>query len=306
MWTTATLDVQQGGQSVGGLGLVGGTFPMTVTPGFQVAWAPPASQSPGDFTVVLNNFNPAATPASKTRYLALCGNPKAALTVAVNGLACPNPAACAALVNDGVTLGSAGTTGNPSAVAGPAYYVLAPGAQTPAQGATFTATDQGDYGLGVVVPYAFTATNDPVCTDPANSALFSIVPPTPYHSCAMGKVTAGFGAASFQVEQPANTKVADGSLAGSVLVDQPIVLRFTGRLASGYSPELNFNIPGITSFSQAWCNYTGWPTTPPVCTIPALDAGRRRAGRLEPLGGHLRQRRRRSRRPLHLGSPSRP
>ena len=268
VWTTATLDIQQGGVTIGNMGLASGTFPMTVTPGFSVLWTPPASQAPGDFTIVLSAFNPPAPPPSfKTKTLSLCGAPQAALTVAVNNLACPNPAACDALVNDTVALGDAGTSGNPSA--GATYFVLAPGARTATQGATFTATDPGDYAVGVVVPYSFpAATNDPVCSAPANALLFGTVPTGTYHSCAVGAVNAGYGTASFQVEQPSGVQVAPvGS--GMVLVDQPVVLRFTGRLATGYNPELNWTIPGITSFPQSWCSYTGWPTTAPVCTIPA-------------------------------------
>ncbi len=163
VWTTATLDIQKPlGASIGAMG--GQTFPVTITNyGQSVAWTPPANTAPGDYYVVLSIAG--GTPPSTTKVISLCSNPQAALTVAVNGQACPNPAAgCSGLVNDPVALGNTGTAGHPSAT-GPTYLYRYK-AHRHSAGSTFSLNQgNGIYTVGVVVPYDFAAPDDSRCTD---------------------------------------------------------------------------------------------------------------------------------------------
>ncbi len=84
----------------------------------------------------------------------------------------------------------------------------------------------------------------------------------------IGMVDAGYGTASFQVEQPSGTFVADALRPGNVQVSQPVTLRFTGRVASGFNPTLHWSIPPLGA-QQPSCSYLFWPSAPPVCTIAA-------------------------------------
>ncbi len=265
VWVNATLDVQSPlGTSVGTMG--GQSFPMTITPGQAVSWNPPATTAPGNFYVVLSISG--GTPPSKTQEITLCANPKAALTVQVATVNCVNPAnGCTALVNDTVALGDTGTQGTPAG--NPTYFYSLGGAPA-SQGSSFTAA-YGNYTVGVVVPYGFSATLDPTC----NNVLFNGYSfAGTYYSCALGTVTAGYGTASFQVEQPAGTVVATATTPGSINIASAVTLKFLGRIATGYTPSFQWNVPGLSN-SQLTCSYTAAPYANSTCTIPAntLSAG---------------------------------
>ena len=264
VWTTATLDIQKPlGASIGAMG--GQTFPFTITNyGQAVTWTPPANTAPGDYYLVLSIAG--GTPPSTTKVISLCGNPQAALTVAVNGQACPNPAAgCSGLVNDPVVLGNIGTAGHPSS--SPTYLYRYKSA-SPQSGSTFSLNQgNGIYTVGVVVPYAFAAPDDPRCTDAIFNGL-TLPFNSHYDSCVVGTVDAGYGTASFQVEQPSGVVVADALRPGNAQVGQPVTLRFTGRVATGFNPTLHWSIPPLGS-QQPSCSYLFWPSAPPVCTVAA-------------------------------------
>jgi PKD repeat protein len=259
VWDTATLDIKDAtGKDAPGWG---GQFAIT-SYGESVPWTPPAGALPGDYYVTLSIAG--GDPPFATKVISLCNNPKAVLTVAVAGVNCSNPAAgCTALVNDTVSLGDAGTQGTPSG--GPIYlHQLGAGAVT--QGNPFQATSAGNYTVGVIVPYGFPGSGDSTCT--AYSTFFgSYLPSGSYASCAIGTVQAGYGTASFQVEQPPNNKVADASQSGTVNVAQAVSLKFLGRIATGYTPAFHWSIPGVSS-SQLTCGYTASPYTNSTCTIP--------------------------------------
>jgi PKD repeat protein len=264
VWQTATLDIQQPlGTSVGTMG--GQTFPFTITGyGQAVAWTPPANTAPGDYYVVLSIAG--GTPPSTTKVISLCNNPQAALTVSVAGATCPNPAAgCDGLVNDSVVLGNVGTTGHPSSA--PTYIYKSPGGTVFAASSFSLDKGSGSYTVGVAVPYDFAATDDSRCTDLIFTGL-NLPFNSHYDSCMVGTVNAGYGTASFQVEQPPGIVVADALRAGSVQVSQSVTLRFTGRVASGYYPNLYWSIPPLGA-QQPSCSYLFWPSAAPVCTIAA-------------------------------------
>ena len=267
VWTTATLDVTAGsasGQAVSG-------FPVTITPGQSVQWPSPATIAPGDYYVTLTIDG--GTPPYTVKTISLCANPKAVLTVGINGVSCPSPTAgCAALVNDAVTLGDTGTSGIPNVNP---VYLYGPVNTNPSEGNSFNPQANGNYTVGVIVQYPFVAPNDPTCA--ANAAFFGTVSSGTYNSCAIGTVNVQYGTASFQVEQPSDTAVATATSAGPVNIAQAVTLRYLGRIASGYTPSFQWSIPPAGSLSGMTCTYTG-PTvsyTNSTCTIPAntLTAG---------------------------------
>ncbi|TAM49014.1 MAG: PKD domain-containing protein [Acidobacteria bacterium] len=263
VWSTGgSLDIQSPPGSTIGTSY-GGSFPATITQHGSVQWPSSPSTPPGDFTVVETISGGTPNQASKT--LTLCAAPKATLTVNVGGTACVNPATgCNGLVNDGVVLGNT-AQGHPAVAVGPTYFYQAASDPSASQGSSFSLAAKTTYTVGVVVPYSFTAPNDPNCSN----ALFGAnVPATPYHACSVGTIVAGYGAASFEVQQPAGAKVADALQAGNVLVDQPVTLKFTGRVATGDTP--NFTWTGIGMAGQPACVYSGAPSyTGTLCTIPA-------------------------------------
>ena len=263
VWSTGgSLDIQSPPGSTIGTSY-GGSFPATITQHGSVQWPSSPSTPPGDFTVVETISGGTPSQASKT--LTLCAAPKATLTVNVGGTACVNPATgCNGLVNDAVVLGNT-AQGHPAVALGPTYFYQAASDPSASQGSSFSLGSKTTYTVGVVVPYSFTAPNDQNCFN----ALFGAnVPATPYHACSVGTIVAGYGAASFEVQQPAGTKVADALLAGNVLVDQPVTLKFTGRVASGDTP--NFTWTGIGMAGQPACVYAGAPSYyGTLCTIPA-------------------------------------
>ncbi|HVN76253.1 MAG TPA: PKD domain-containing protein [Thermoanaerobaculaceae bacterium] len=130
-----------------------------------------------------------------------------------------------------------------------------------------------------MVPYQFTANPDPTCQDPLFAAYLN---PGTYYSCAIGTVDAGYGTASFQVEQPSGAKVADANQAGSVNIAQPVILRFLGRIASPYTPYFQWSIPN-SDLSHLACTYNiSQLYRNSTCTIPAgaLTAGSQAAWNL--------------------------
>jgi PKD repeat protein len=256
-WTQATLDIKDSS----GAEAPGWSGPFTITQyGQSTTWTPPANTLPGNYYVTLSISG--GNPPSVTKVITLCANPQAALSVNVAGTACPNPSAgCTALINDNVQLGET-HGGTPSGSATFLYQV--PSGQV-SQGNSFAPGSAGTYNVGVVVPYAFTGTPDAACS---NALFTGLIVGSTYYSCSVGTVQAGYGTASFQVEQPAGTKVADATSGGNVNVGQTATLKFTGRIASGYTPSLQWAIPNLTN-SLLTCSYTAPPYTNSTCTIPA-------------------------------------
>ena len=261
VWQQATLTIESSpGSPISG-------FPMTITPGQSVTWTPPATTAPGNFYVTLTISG--GTPDHTTKAISLCA-PKAVLTVTVGTQSCPSPSlGCGALIGETVTLGDAGTSGTPGA-SGPIYLYRqgASGSGQPLGAApSFTPLVGGAYTVGVIVPYAFAyAPPDSTCSDPFFTGQVPGVG-TYYSSCAIGTVTAGYGTASFQVEQPAGTPVAWAGHDGTVNVAQAVTLSFLGRLATGYAPTFTWTINGMTT--QPTCSWAAAPYTGTTCTIPA-------------------------------------
>lgn len=271
VWTAATLDIRlsPSGPSIGTSG--GQTFPVTITNyGQSVTWAPPPGTAPADYYVNLHIDG--GQPTDTTKVISLCGNPLAALTVTVAGATCSNPASgCSGLVNDSVVLGTVGTTGHPTSA--PTYLYKSPSG-TVYGGPSFSLDKgNGSYTVGVAVPYDFVAADDPRCSDSIFTDL-NLPFNSHYDSCMIGTISAGYGVASFQVEQPSGALVANAGQPGYVQVNQSVTLRFTGRVASGFNPKFTWTIPPMGS-QQPTCSYLLWPTAPPVCTIAAstLPAG---------------------------------
>ncbi len=64
-----------------------------------------------------------------------------------------------------------------------------------------------------------------------------------YDSCATVAVVAGYGISSFVVLQ--NSQQIAPPQGGSLLVNQPTVLKFTGKVASGRVPNFVWNVPNV-------------------------------------------------------------
>jgi PKD repeat protein len=267
VWTTGRLDIKDpSGVTVGSAW--GQTFPYTFAKGQTLTVTPPQNAVLGDYTVSLQitGGQPLDT---MTKVISLC-TPHATLTATIAGTACSSPSAgCNALVGDAVTLGDTGTQG---VFGTPVYLYQQPGATSPTASSSFTAGVQGAYTVGVVVPYSFTGTTTD-CTD----ALFAgYMPGSTYYSCAKGTVNAGYGTASFQVQQPSGVTVADsvnGPSSGTVVASQDVILRFTGRVASNMFPHFLWSDPPASKV-QATCNWTGAASyyTGSTCTVHGLTA----------------------------------
>jgi PKD repeat protein len=252
-YDTATLDLYApGGAEVAG-------FPKSLTPGSApVTWTAPATGT-GSYTATLSIAG--GTPPSYSNTIAVCANPKAALSLSPGSQV---------LTGQQVTLNAAASAGAPNAYR---FWVTTPGqssSELPGSGPsrTYTPSDAGQYTVGVVAQYLFPATNDTACsTVPIQSLLAGGV----YNSCSSATLIAGFGISSFEVWQN-GVKVADSSNSSSsnpgvLLVDQQTTLKFTGQLAVGYTPYFAWTIPG--GVTPGNCAYTAPPYTGSTCTIPA-------------------------------------
>jgi PKD repeat protein len=269
VWDTATLDIQHPlGTSVGTMG--GQTFPFTVTSyGQEVTWTPPANAPPGDYHVVLSITG--GDPPSVTKVISLCSNPQAALAI--------SQGSAQMLVNEFVNV-AATAAGHPDL--GYTFYVIPPGGQPASLTGSPTAptlatlyqltiptlSPPPSYTFGVVAKYSFTPTGGSNCSPFLPEGFLG----SGYNTCATIDVAAGYVASpSVEVQQPLGTNSN-----GTVRVDQPVYLKFTGRIASSYTP--NFTWSGIGMAGQPTCGYSPGTNNDyygSTCTIPAnsLTAG---------------------------------
>jgi PKD repeat protein len=245
VWTTATLEIRQTPT-----GAPVASFQIT-NYGQTVTWTPPATTAPGDYYVVLSIAG--GTPPSTTKVISLCGNPQASLAI--------SQGSAQMLVGESVNVSAAATSGHPN---GYTFYVVPTGQQLPGNGTTlaqaFTLPAKNTYTFGVVAHYDFAAT-DTGCGGVNQSYLIN----GNYDSCATVAVTAGYGVSSFVVLQ--NGQQIAPPQNGSLLVNQPTVLKFTGKIASSRTPNFVWSIPNGNPAvpSHLSCQFTAWPYTDTTC-----------------------------------------
>ncbi|MGE5235282.1 MAG: PKD domain-containing protein [Acidobacteriota bacterium] len=232
-------------------------FSIPIAPHATTPWTAQANLPGGTYSATLAVVG--GSPPSVTKTIEVCNNPRASLALTPGSQV---------LVNEPVTLSAAASAGSPSAYR---FWVTEGTTSRELTGTgssrTYIATAAGTYPLGVVAQYLFPATNDTACN---SVPLQSLLAPNVYNSCATQSVTAGYGVSSFEVWQN-GVKIADSTNLqgnpGMLLVDQLTTLKFTGELASGYTPYFAWNIPGATPGN---CTYINAPSyTGSTCTIPA-------------------------------------
>ena len=250
-WTSATLDIQFQGQTIGG------SFPMTITPRQVVTWTPGPAAAPGDYMVVLRDFTPAATPASTSKTISLCGTPMAAAQVtgvAIGGSGSPVACStCTYLTGDTVQLSAAAPTisqGNPTVYTWSVQDAVTPQAWgTPQSGPTMNVqlASAGTYQAFVAVQYGFPGTAAASCT--SAPAVMLPLSTTNYTSCA----TLALPSNPFSVSQ---ITVSDGTTTATaatnakpptLLRGNPITFSATYRVAGTYTPAFVWGFNGAST-----------------------------------------------------------
>ncbi|MBI4914397.1 MAG: PKD domain-containing protein, partial [Acidobacteria bacterium] len=236
-------------------------------------WQSLNSQAPGLYTIRMTLYDQAGSPYPLTKTIRLCGNPTAALSVTVDGQTFTTTGS--GLLNEAATVSALGTTGSPAA------YVLA--RQKPDlsietfndQSSTTWVSDlasptAGDFKFGVAAKYAFVATDHATCSD-ALFASLNLGSNGTYDACKIvGPITAGYVVSAFRVEQPNGTAVAWDGHPGVVQITNDVTLRFTGKMATGYTPYFVWTIPNPPggNVMPGSCSYGTAPYTNATCNIP--------------------------------------
>ena len=243
VWDTATLEIKNPqGATV--------QSSQITNYGQAVTWTPATNAAPGDYTVTLSIAG--GEPPSKTKVISLCGDPQAALAI--------SQGSAQMLVGESVNVSAAATAGHPN---GYTFYVVPTGQQLAGNGSTlaqaYTLPAKNTYTFGVVAHFDFAAT-DTGCSGVPGGYLV-----TNHDSCATVAVIAGYGVSSFVVLQ--NGQQIAPPQGGSLMVNQPTVLKFTGKVASNRAPNFVWNIPNVAPHLS--CQFTAWPYTDSTCGIPA-------------------------------------
>jgi len=236
-------------------------------------WPSTTSQAPGLFTVTMTLFDQFGGSYPLTKTIRLCGNPTAALSVTVDGQTFTTTGS--GLLNEAATVSALGTTGSPAA------YVLA--RRKPdltietfnEQSSTTWVSDlasptAGDFHFGVAARYSFAATDHATCSDPLFATL-NLGGNGVYDACKIvGPITAGYVVSAFKVEQPAGTAVAWDGHPGVVQIANDVILRFTGKMAAGYTPFFVWTIPNPPggNVTPGSCSFPAAPYTNATCSIP--------------------------------------
>ncbi|MBI4914594.1 MAG: fibronectin type III domain-containing protein, partial [Acidobacteria bacterium] len=247
--------------------------PITWTSGGTWYWWTATNQAPGMYTVTMTLYDEFGGSYPLTKTIRLCGNPTAALSVTVDGQTFTTTGS--GLLNEAATVSALGTTGSPAA------YVLA--RQKPDLSIE-TFNDQssttwlsnldsltaGDFYFGVAAKYAFVATDHATCSD-ALFASLNLGANGTYDACKIvGPITAGYVVSAFRVEQPNGTAVAWDGHPGVVQITNDVTLRFTGKMATGYTPNFVWTIPNPPggNVTPGSCSFPAAPYTNATCTIP--------------------------------------
>ena len=274
-WTSATLDIQFQGQSIGG------SFPMTITPRQVVTWTPGPATAPGDYTVVLGNFTPAATPASTSKEIMLCAAPVAAAQVtgvAIDGNGTPVPCTtCTYLTGDTVQLSAAApaiSQGNPTAYTWGVQDALTSAWGTAQTGATIAVplASAGTYTAFVAVQYGFPGVPDPVSCAGAPAAVS--LSPNNYASCATLTLPSNpFSVSQITVTDGTTTATAaTNAKPPTLLRGNPITFSATYRAASTYTPSFVWGLNNVSTAPAPTADTTSTPGTVkgviPANTLP--------------------------------------
>ena len=249
-------------------------------------WASAAAQPPGLYTVTMTLFDQAGGSYPLTKTIRLCGNPLAALSVTVDGQTFTTTGS-GLLNTTGVAVSASGTQGNPLAYVlsreKPDLTIEHTGEQSSTSWTSdFISTGAGDFYFGVSARYGFVATDDATCSN-ALFADLNLGANNVYDSCKIvGPITAGYVVSAFKVEQPAGTAVAWDGHPGVVQITNDVTLRFTGKLASGYTPEFVWTIPNPPggNVTPGSCSYGAAPYTNASCVIPASTLSTQASGQI--------------------------
>ncbi len=222
-----------------------------------LVWSPQGTTAPGEYQVTMTAL-PASPTSMSTQSIFLCGNAAASLVISQeNGAACSTtPCPTQLLVGDNLNLTAAATTGRPTLYTffvqppSPAPAALLQQGTASAPGSASTLSNKGTYTFGVVAQYAFSGSNPAACTDPM---FMPYLAGGVYNSCSSLSAQAGSGVATFEVWQNSQLVAASGA-SGTLLVDQPTTLKFTGKVGAGLVPNLMWTIPNVSSPA---CNYAG-------------------------------------------------
>jgi PKD repeat protein len=227
-----------------------------------LSWTPATSATPGEYYVEMDLTPQAGTNYTRTMSIWLCDSPSAALAFTQGG--------AQNLVGDSVNVSAAATAGHPNATTPYSFYVIPPGGAAQALtagGSTlaspYTLATKGSYTLGVVAHYDFLGTAT-TCGGVDPQFLNSVA--GNFDSCASLTASAANGVSLFEVWQN-GVKVADSTSPGAVLVDQATTLKFTGTVASAYTPNFVWNIQNVAS--HLTCSFTASPYTGSTCAIGA-------------------------------------
>ncbi len=254
---------------------------MTITPRQVVTWTPGPAAAPGDYTVVLGNFTPAATPASTSQEIMLCAAPVASAQVAgvqpgsTGGWITTPPFTY--LTGDTVQLSAAAPTysqGNPTVYTWSVQDALTQTWGTAQNGPSVNVPlpQPGTYNAFVAVQYGFPGVPDP--TTCAGAPATVTLSTTNYTSCAALALPSNPFSVS-QITVSDGTTTATSATNGNpptLLRGNPITFSATYRAASTYTPSFAW---GFNNVSTAPAPAADWTSTPgtvkgviPANTLP--------------------------------------
>ena len=263
-WTSATLDIQFQGQSIGG------SFPTTITPRQVVTWATAAAMAPGDYSVVLGNFTPAATPDSKSKEIMLCAAPAAAAQVTgvqpgSTGNWNTTPP-FTYLTGDNVQVSALAPTisqGNPTVYTWSVQDAMTQTWGTAQNGPSINVPlpQPGTYQAFVAVQYGFPGVPDP--TTCAGAPATVTLSTTNYTSCAAVPLPSNpFSVSQITVSDGTTTATAATNLNPPTLLrGNPITFSATYRVAGTYTPAFVWGFNGASTPPAPSADLTTTPGT---------------------------------------------